>query len=74
MPRARGIPSSEANRHFAQGDPTWYVWGTLMKRRVLTSTAAQFTANVRGYTVDDEDLLCLDLVMDFRPGRRFGLF
>ncbi|ETW87295.1 hypothetical protein HETIRDRAFT_243667, partial [Heterobasidion irregulare TC 32-1] len=26
---------------------------------------AKFTVNVRGYTVDDDDLLCLDLVVDF---------
>ncbi|KAI9060176.1 hypothetical protein FKP32DRAFT_1679137 [Trametes sanguinea] len=30
---------------------------------------AQFKVNVRGYTVDDEDMVCLDLMMDFRPKR-----
>ncbi|KAI0756627.1 ML domain-containing protein [Daedaleopsis nitida] len=31
---------------------------------------AQFSVNARGYTVDDDDLFCLDLFMDFRmrPG------
>ncbi|KAI1793926.1 ML domain-containing protein [Ganoderma leucocontextum] len=31
---------------------------------------AQFTVNIRGYTEDDEDLVCMDLMMDFRirPG------
>lgn len=31
---------------------------------------AQFAVNARGYTADDEDLFCLDLMMDFRmrPG------
>jgi len=27
--------------------------------------AAKFTVNVRGYTADDEDMLCLDLRVDF---------
>ena len=39
--------------------------GVLMKR-VL---AAQFKVNVRGYTTDDDDMVCLDLMMDFRPKR-----
>ncbi|KAI0715204.1 ML domain-containing protein [Earliella scabrosa] len=31
---------------------------------------AKFTVNIRGYTDDDEDMLCMDLMMDFRlrPG------
>ncbi|TBU48180.1 ML domain-containing protein [Dichomitus squalens] len=31
---------------------------------------AQFTVNIRGYTDDDDDLVCMDLLMDFRvrPG------
>ncbi|KAI8981291.1 ML domain-containing protein [Trametes punicea] len=28
---------------------------------------AQFKVNIRGYTEDDEDMVCLDLMMDFRP-------
>ncbi|KAI0778560.1 ML domain-containing protein [Trametes elegans] len=30
---------------------------------------AQFKVNIRGYTKDDEDLACMDLMMDFRPKR-----
>ncbi|OJT03029.1 Phosphatidylglycerol/phosphatidylinositol transfer protein [Trametes pubescens] len=30
---------------------------------------AQFKVNIRAYTVDDEDLACMDLMMDFRPTR-----
>ncbi|KAI0830688.1 ML domain-containing protein [Trametes gibbosa] len=30
---------------------------------------AQFKVNIRGYTEEDEDLLCMDLMMDFRPKR-----
>ncbi|KAJ7189448.1 ML domain-containing protein [Mycena pura] len=28
---------------------------------------AKFTVNVRGYTVDDDDMLCVDLKADFTP-------
>ncbi|KAJ7785182.1 ML domain-containing protein [Mycena maculata] len=31
--------------------------------------SAQFKISVRGFTVDDEDMACLDLTVDFRPGR-----
>lgn len=36
--------------------------------------AAKFNVAVRGYTVDDEDLLCLDLQVNFMksPFPRFG--
>ncbi|KAH9849721.1 ML domain-containing protein [Lenzites betulinus] len=30
---------------------------------------AQFKVNIRGYTGDDDDLVCMDLMMDFRPKR-----
>lgn len=41
----------------------WYsaVWFAKAK---LTVTA-KFVVNVRGYTVDDDDMVCLDLVVDF---------
>lgn len=35
----------------------------------LTLLLAQFKVNIRGYTDDDEDLVCMDLMMDFRPKR-----
>lgn len=31
--------------------------------------AAPFKVSVRGYTVDDEDLTCVDIEIDFRPKR-----
>ncbi|TCD61313.1 ERI1 exoribonuclease member 3 [Steccherinum ochraceum] len=34
---------------------------------------APFNVHIDGYTVDDEDLLCLDLSIDFRKSRFFGL-
>lgn len=27
--------------------------------------SAKFVVNVRGYTADDDDMVCLDLVVDF---------
>jgi hypothetical protein len=41
---------------------------------VAESFAAKFTVAVAGYTVDEEDLLCLDLRIDFmrNPFPRFG--
>ncbi|KAH9898027.1 ML domain-containing protein [Cubamyces lactineus] len=30
---------------------------------------AQFKVNVRGFTAEDDDMVCLDLMMDFRPKR-----
>jgi hypothetical protein len=36
---------------------------------LLVHHAGRFTVNVRGYTVDEDDMLCLDLVMDFRHAR-----
>ncbi|KAI0361208.1 hypothetical protein OH77DRAFT_1391654 [Trametes cingulata] len=35
---------------------------------------AQFKVNIRGYTDSDDDLLCLDLMMDFRPKRNSFLW
>ncbi|EIW64396.1 sterol transporter [Trametes versicolor FP-101664 SS1] len=34
---------------------------------------AQFKVNIRAYTVDDEDLACMDLMMDFRPNRGLSM-
>ncbi|THH28062.1 hypothetical protein EUX98_g6124 [Antrodiella citrinella] len=33
---------------------------------------APFNVHIDGYTIDDEDLLCLDLTIDFRKSRFFG--
>ena len=37
----------------------------------LTSiyVSAPFKVSVRGYTVDDEDMACVDIEIDFRPKR-----
>ncbi|KIJ21675.1 hypothetical protein PAXINDRAFT_173771 [Paxillus involutus ATCC 200175] len=35
---------------------------------------AKFTVNVRGYTNDDDDMLCLDLKVDFMKSPFFGLW
>ena len=34
---------------------------------LMTLRAAKFSVEVRGYTVDEEDMLCLNLVVDFLP-------
>jgi hypothetical protein len=40
---------------------------------VTESFAAKFTVNVNGYTVDDDDMLCLNLNVDFmKKFPRFG--
>ena len=38
----------------------------------INTLIAPFNVHIDGYTVDDEDLVCLDLSIDFRktPGRR----
>ena len=36
-------------------------------RHRLTVGLAPFNVNVRGYTDVDEDMVCLDLTIDFRP-------
>jgi hypothetical protein len=33
--------------------------------RARADTIAKFTVNVRGYTQDDDDMLCLNLFVDF---------
>ena len=33
----------------------------------LSRFAAKFTVDVRGYTVDEEDMVCLQLKVDFLP-------
>lgn len=33
--------------------------------RTLTPSLAKFAVAVRGFTVDDEDMVCLDLFVDF---------
>jgi hypothetical protein len=32
------------------------------------STTGKFIVNVRGFTVDEDDMVCLDLAVDFRKG------
>jgi hypothetical protein len=41
---------------------------------LLTEFAAKFTVDVRGYTAAEEDMLCLQLKIDFmkRPFFRFN--
>ena len=42
-----------------------------IKSLLLTTTRvpAPFKVSVRGYTVDDEDMACVDIEIDFRPKR-----
>ncbi len=49
--------------------PGTFVLYSLQEQK-LTLISAQFKVEIRGYTADDDDLLCLDLSIDFRyrPG------
>jgi hypothetical protein len=46
----------------------------IQTRPPLTHHLAKFTVNVRGYTNDDDDMLCLDLKVDFMKSPFFGLW
>jgi hypothetical protein len=37
---------------------------------VLGILSAKFQVSVRGYSVDEEDMLCLDIFVDFMKGRK----
>jgi hypothetical protein len=40
----------------------------------LTSITAAFKVNVRGYTKDDDDMVCVDLAIDFRNRPFLGIW
>lgn len=49
--------------------PGAYAYYDLTASRLIgTLSTAKFTVNVNGYSVDDEDLVCLKLFADFTKG------
>lgn len=67
MPNREGRLRGCTDCSFAKGNSSRYYPITLHPDSPLTSlSSAKFTVNVRGYTVEDEDLTCVDLAVDFR--------
>lgn len=54
------------NSRLTKGDPQRYILSSHLRQiLLLTSDLAKFTVAVRGYTVEEEDMMCLDLKVDF---------
>lgn len=67
MSGREGSSQGHSNCHLAERDPSRYVHVPCVVRWKAHPgpILAQFSVNIRGYTEEDEDLVCMDLMMDF---------
>lgn len=72
MPCREGFSHSDPHCGASQRNPARYVMYDISNQPVyLHQYAAPFKVNVQGYTIEDEEMLCLNIEIDFRKGRFF---